>query len=152
PASFAGADADAFFQRGDEDLAVADLTAAVAGTGEDRLHGNFDEVVVTGDVQTNLVAKVRHDDLPAGDLSVLLPAVTGAAAHADARNLGADQGLAHFVQFIGLNNGGDEFHRVTSIDDLIEIEQTVSRFTMQAVIQTGAFAARVEPQADELLD
>src|SRR5579862_1248792 len=51
-ATFAGADADHFLNRGDEDLAIAD--PAGAGRVDDRLHRAFDDRILTDDLDFHL--------------------------------------------------------------------------------------------------
>lgn len=60
-ASFASADANAFLEILDEDLAVAHFAAAVLGGADDGVHGDVLEGVVAGDGDLNLGNEVGHD-------------------------------------------------------------------------------------------
>ena len=106
---FAGADADGLLDRGDEDLAVADLAGA---RGLDHgLDGLLDAVVGQHHLDADLGQEIDHVLGAAVKLGMALLA-------AEALNLGdgqaadADLGqrFANFVELEGFDDGGDLFH------------------------------------------
>ncbi len=72
--------------------------------------GVFNEAVVDGNFETHFGNQVGGDFLTTVEVDVLGAAVAGAAADGDATDVGIDEGLADFVELVGLNDGDDEFH------------------------------------------
>ena len=108
-AALAGADADAFVHREDEDLAVADV--AGAGAFDDGLDRLLDEVVVHADGEAHLLVQ-RH--LLGGaavhvDVAALLPAPER-VGDGHLVDLAGEERLLDGVQPFGLDVGDDEFH------------------------------------------
>jgi len=107
---FAGSDAEALVEGGDEDFAVADFAVTVFGGFEDGVHGDLGPFFGgTGDIDADFGQEVGGDFLSAVEVGVFGASASGASADGDAEDFGADEGLADFFEFVGLNDGGDEF-------------------------------------------
>src|SRR5262245_34715571 len=122
-AAFAGADADAIFERQDEDFAVAD-GAGFADTGrmDDGFDSRFDESVVDGDFELQFGQEANLEFLPA--IHFREPALPAAAAHvADGHEIDIVfvEGPLHGLQFFGPNDGDDHFHGRGSSKSKIQI-------------------------------
>src|ERR1043165_5762057 len=108
-AALARADTNRLFDRGHEDLAVADTDGA--GHGQDRLHDVAHDIVLDHDFDPNLGHEVHHVGRPSIDL--LLPTRTAKAFDLiDGHALNADlaKAILHVVQLEGLYDGFDFFH------------------------------------------
>src|ERR1022692_1401074 len=110
--ALAGADADAVFERQDEDLAVADAAFRPgAARFHDRVDGRFDEVLVDGDLQLNLVQQVHRQLMPAIDFRApLLSAEAAAVDHCQAKDLDLVERLLDSFDLGRRNDGDDKFH------------------------------------------
>src|SRR5262245_4347413 len=107
--ALAGADADDLFDRGDEDLAVAD--AAGAGGLLDGLAGAFHLVVLEHDLQLHLGQEIDHVLGAAIELRMaLLAAEALGLRHRDALDADLVQGLLHVVELERLDDGFDLLH------------------------------------------
>src|SRR5438270_1902643 len=103
---FARANADAVFQRQDEDLAIADAALRTgAARLHDRLDGRLDEVLVDGDLQLHLTQQIDRQFVAAVDLGVTLLAPE--ALHVNdgqAEDLDLVEGFFHSLQLRGLDD------------------------------------------------
>src|SRR5712664_2193307 len=104
-----GADADDLLNRGDEDLAVADL--AGAGRFDDRFDRPIREFVRHHHLDLHLGQEVHHVLRPAIELGMtLLPAETLDLGHGKPGDPDPRQRFAHFVQLEWLDHRFDFFH------------------------------------------
>ena len=90
-----GSDPHALLQRGDENLAVADLAAFVPCRRNDGIDGHVDELVVDGNIETDFREQVRRDLLAAIVFDILLASMTGDPADGNSRNISLDQRFAN---------------------------------------------------------
>jgi hypothetical protein len=115
-AAFFRANANAIFQRRDKNLPIPDIPIPMLGGFQDGLDSNFDEWIIAGNVQADFGDEIGHDQLAAEHiLTLILALVLPMASNStdgDARDFSFDQRFAHFVEFIGLDDGSDEFHWV----------------------------------------
>src|SRR5690348_6402845 len=111
-AGFAGADAERLLDRGDEDLAVADL----AGVGGllDRLDRALDLAVVDHDLDLHLGQEADQVLGATIDLGLaLLSAEAFDLADGQAGDTHAGQRVAHFVELERLDDGGHQLHALS---------------------------------------
>src|ERR1043165_86399 len=110
----AGADADDFFERHDEDLAVADL----AGIGRflDRLDHLLEHLVLDRGLDLHFRQEIDHVLRAAVELRVaLLPAEALHLRHGDSLHADRRERLAHLVELERLDDCGNEFHRPPAV-------------------------------------
>jgi len=113
-AVLAGADADHVFERADEDFPVADL--ARAGGRGDRRDGAVQAIVGYAELDFDLGEKI--DDILAAAVDIGVPFLAAEALHfGDGHAFDADfgEGVFHFLQFEGFDDGGDEFHEEMAV-------------------------------------
>lgn len=111
-AAFAGADADALFERQDKDFAVADLAGfAGAAAAKDGVDGRLDEVVVNCDLQLHFAEEIRLElgTAEGFDLAALA-SKTLAIEHGQAENLDFGERFLNRFEPVGLNDRDDELH------------------------------------------
>src|SRR5665213_114200 len=109
-AALTRADADRLVDRADEDLAVAD--AAGMGRVLDRLDGAFDQGVLHDDLDLHLRQEIHHVLGAAVELGMaFLATETLGLGHGDALDPHLVQGVLHFVELEGLDDGFDLLHR-----------------------------------------
>src|SRR5262249_15028959 len=111
-AALAGANADAVFQRQDEDLAVADLTRLRGPRRlHDRLDGRLDERVVDGDLQLQLRQQANLDLRAAVNLRVAaLHAAAADVADGHQVNVALVERLLDGLEPLRANDGHDHLH------------------------------------------
>jgi len=108
-AVLAGADADDVFEGTDEDFPVADL--AGAGGRGDRLKGPVHTLI--GDAELDFDLGEKIDDILAAAVDIGVPLLAAEALHfGDGHAFDADfgEGIFHFLQFEGFDDGGNELH------------------------------------------
>src|SRR5687768_5257675 len=112
-AGLAGADANHLFERGDEDLSVADLAGACRGL--DRLDHAFDDRVVDGRFDLHLGQEVHHVLGAAVQLGVALLAPEPLdLGHRDALHADRAERFTHFVELERLDDRGHHLHETSS--------------------------------------
>ncbi len=116
-AAFAGADADAIFEREDEDFSVADFAA---GSGASAFHegvdGGFEEFFIHGDHELDFAQEVDGEFVAAIGLGMAALASEALDVHdSEAEDFDVGQcGLDGF-EAMGLDDGDNEFHGYESL-------------------------------------
>jgi hypothetical protein len=110
---FFRADADAFFQRGNEYFTITNLPFPIA-IGFRRLDngiaGNIHKVIVDRDIQTHLGNQVGNYPLAAIDAFFNLLAMPGHTAYGDPGDFRVDQGFPYPIQLFFPYDSCYQFH------------------------------------------
>src|SRR4051812_16999649 len=107
--AFAGADADAVFERQDENFAIADAPFRSGPSRfHDRVHGRFDKILVHRHLQLYLVQEIHSQLMTAINFGMpFLPAETATIDHRQTEYLDLVESLLDGFDFRGLNDGDD---------------------------------------------
>src|ERR1043165_5455645 len=132
--ALAGADADAVFQRQDENLAVADASFRTGATRfHDGVDGRLDKILIDGNLQLHLVQQIDREFVAAVHLGVpLLPAEAAAVDHRQTEDLDLVESFLDGFHFRRLNDGDDEFHIRDSLGCLSSVLATSFRRSLFA--------------------
>src|SRR5579884_890640 len=110
--AFAGADADAVFQRQNEDFAIADTPFGTGASGlHDGVDSRLDKVFIDGNLQLHLTQQVHRQFVASVHFGMpLLPAKALHVHDSEAENLDLVEGFLDGFQLRRLDDGEDEFH------------------------------------------